>query len=58
MVDIYKDVKRNSGITVESTKMMVFNSFTAANNYFLYLNLFCKKLLNLVLILFMNMSAK
>ena len=33
MVDIYKAVRRNSEITVESTKMMVFNSFTAANNY-------------------------
>ena len=33
MVDIYKAVKRNSEITVESTKMMVFNLFTAANMY-------------------------
>ena len=34
------------------------NVFKRSYEFFLYLNLFCKKLLNLVLILFMNMLAK
>ena len=62
MVYIYKAVKRNSEITEH--KMMVINSFTAANIYNFgaqktkQLSHFLAELLNLVFILFMNLLAK